>query len=416
MSLEDRLKKLSLSDQPGESVFELFQKGQSVTAAQKLSALGEHELAGDLYEQAFQFQEAFNAFRLGQAWKKLTQVTQFAQDGALDAQFLDCMIQHQLASSALEWLPEKAKRLQGPLLESLGRFAEAAALFEAIGRPLKAGVCHERDKAFHEAGRVYENALKSNPGDQELSFRLSRILMELGQFDEAINVLQPLLDQEDPLLRARVFPLVCICFLALGLEHAATTTLHRWREANCSEKPPETVSSLLRDPVAKYYLDRENRIHDEDSDLLLAGRYLLSSPLEANPYGETWLGYDRLTAQEIHLQIFENAILQSNGYQRLTDEILALARLDGEASTHRHEFNPRYGFLISTPPAGEPLQKKIRHMSYREVRRVFFRTVDVLAKRHDLGWHHGQLHPGNIYVGVRDVELEDGGSATCEGK
>ena len=83
--------------------------------------------------------------------------------------------------------------------------------------------------------------------------------------------------------------------------------------------------------------------------------------------------------------------------------ILALARLDGEASTHRHEFNPRYGFLISTPPAGEPLQKNKAHELPRSTTRVF-RTVDVLAKRHDLGWHHGQLHPGNIYVGVRDVE------------
>ncbi|MBL91016.1 MAG: hypothetical protein CMH56_04290 [Myxococcales bacterium] len=229
--------------------------------------------------------------------------------------------------------------------------------------------------------------------------------MELGQFAPAIDKLQPLLNQADDESQDKAFPLICTCFLAQGYQAAAETTLLRWREQSTQPEIPDSIDAFIRSPIAKYYLDQENRIRDAGSGLLLAGRYLLSAPIESNPFGEIWSGFDRLTAKHVHIQIFDETVLQSDSFEKLIQEVQAVQMQSPIGAMQIHDLKASNGFLVLLPPKGLPLKKIVLQFTMRELRRYFYRLLDVIERFHEGGWHHTQLYPGNIFLGSRQVEV-----------
>ena len=122
MSILDRLNKLPLNKSELTTYKSLWTNGDYTQLADKLLFDQHFELAAQIYEQAFDFQKAFHAYKNGQLWKQLCEVTVTSNDTQLHHMLVQELLSAQKAQEALTWLPKTAYELRAVILEEIQNY------------------------------------------------------------------------------------------------------------------------------------------------------------------------------------------------------------------------------------------------------------------------------------------------------
>jgi tetratricopeptide (TPR) repeat protein len=406
MTLINTLQQLSVGTDKKQELESLFHEGKFLLLGQNLSIQGFHDIAGDVYQKAFAFQEAFEAYQKCCAWKKMCLTAISSDDAHLKEECIRQLLKAQKAEQALSWIPQAATLFKATLLVQMNRHHDAAPIFEAAGHWMSAAQAYEKTNNYSQAGMLYERLMKSNIEDPQIHVRYARILMELGQFHDAIKNLQPCLNNAPDSVQNQIFPLLLVSFLALNLRESAHTLLARWGEIDASKEIPQHIDIFLRSPLATYYLDRQKTRNDDDAPIVLGGRYLLIQPLDTTPTSERWLGFDRLSSITVHIDILDEKWIASDGFEQVVQELQAITKENRIGSVHYLDIKPYQNYFVKKPALAPPLKQVFTTVSWAEMRRQFYRLLDIIENFHNAGWYHTQLNLSNIFWGPRHLEID----------
>ena len=147
--------------------------------------------AAKVYEQAFDYVHAFEAYRKAQQWKDLCHVTVTSKDETLHRQLVEILLTEKIVDDALTWIPKTASHFTSGFTRTYSTISNRSAILQGTEQWSKAANCFIKANDLSNAGEIYERQLLSNPDDVQIVIGYSRVLMELGQFHDALKSYNP---------------------------------------------------------------------------------------------------------------------------------------------------------------------------------------------------------------------------------
>lgn len=435
---------LIFDDELSHEVKQLVQSGNHAQAAKKLLDSGYPARAGALFEKIFDYDNAFAAYQTVGDLASALRVAIAQQIPDRIQSIVETAIERRETALLLAPLQKAGRDYElGILHEARLDYALAAASFQRAMRLDRAADCALSLGDLRQAGVLLEKHLEQNAHDADATAKLGAVLSRFSRHDDAIRLLQQAVrltkpaEQHDML--CRVSPTMALCFVGLGYEEAARTTLLRWAAAAIQAgkpAPPDTVEKLLASGYGQAMafflsgssstLDGESGVNHFAGDMRLAGRYILGEPLGGGGIGQTFRAYDAFLDQPVVVRIFGAQAMQSESIALFARDARAVQSLGHAAVVPLVEMNLSHGFAVSVFTDWPSLEQKLRNpnsatstsntnLANQTSNALWLLSsmrmvLDLLAESHRIGVVHGGLKPTNVFVGTASVRVADFGA------
>ena len=423
-----------------ERVQTLKKAGEHIEAAELLLQVARFEDAGLVYEQVFELENAYEAFRAAQNVSHGMRLAIRLENDAYIDDMVALALEKGAADTLLRMLQADARHAEiGRIHLARGEVALASSAFENGRNWGKAALCQLQLGDFRSAGVLFEKHIENDQSDSEACFQLGRILARFSRYEDAIAMMQNAVRHADKIdhMECRSAPVRIFCFLRMGYESAAQAVFERWNRFAIftGDAVPASMDEFLRSEKAAALMALEELADEPDEEdvraaensaqasssrdfsevqedeALLSGRYLLGEPLGGGGVGQVFRAYDAFADRPVAVKIFSAQTLSSGAFRAFTKDVQAASSLAHPVITKLVELNFPQGYVVTELVEGEVLEQRLQAGGRADWLIPFAQhLLQGLGVVHRVGLVHGALKPNNVFYVTGGVRLVDFGA------